>query len=763
MFLLPALLAACIACFGWQPLVGKDGLPLVDKTLVVWAQPANLDQRGSGALSVLEDSSFDSIVLGEVRPGVWMPGSDHFDRTETNQAAWPAESSCEMVCVAIAYEGKKVRLFRNGALAAEYEIDAPRRFGDDTQFALGLRHSSRGFFAGEIEEARIYARALTAQEIAKLVPAAPGVDVFAQASKPLALWSFEDGTPREEMGVSGKCALRNGARIVDGRLVLDGVDDFLGTEVDLTSKVPRRDRYAVTLEEQLAELRDDPQLRRFAESRARNLEDPHHPIFHYVAPENRMNDPNGLCFWQGRWHLFYQGYPPEDPRQHWGHAVSDDLIHWRDLPYALYPNPERCCFSGAALVEEDRVIAMYHGTEVGNMVAISTDPLLLNWEKVTGQAVIPIASPDGSPLPYRVFDPCIWKKDGLYYSLSGGTLPVPGEKQVRANFLFRSKDLAHWEYLHPFAESDLYSLVGDDGACPYFWPLGARHILLHYSHMSGGKYLLGDYDQERDKMVVTDGGDFNHGPSGPGGVHAPSACPDGQGGVIAIFNMNPAKAAKGWNQIMTLPMRLTLAPPEEVDPLHIEPAGEVESLRGDHRRVEAMPLPANEEIVLEGIGGRSMEILAEIDPKSAPMIELKVLRSPDSEEFTRITFQKARGYRHREFGGKSAEKAKQVSSVLAIDNLRSSILPDVQSRAPEVAQFVLPPGEPLKLRIFVDRSVVEVFANGRKYVALRVYPGREDSLGVSLRAQGAEAVLKSLDAWQMKSIYEGPVAGREEA
>ena len=156
--------------------------------------------------------------------------------------------------------------------------------------------------------------------------------------------------------------------------------------------------FANTLAEQEAELADNPLLRRFAESRAAMADDPHRPLYHFVSPENLLNDPNGLCFWQGRWHLFYQGYPPEDPRQHWGHAVSDDLIHWRDLPYAIYPNPEECCFSGAALVEEDRVIAMYHGTKVGNMVAVSDDPLLLNWEKLTGQAVIPIASEDGSPL-----------------------------------------------------------------------------------------------------------------------------------------------------------------------------------------------------------------------------------------------------------------------------------------------------------------------------------------------------------------------------
>jgi beta-fructofuranosidase len=495
--------------------------------------------------------------------------------------------------------------------------------------------------------------------------------------------------------------------------------------------------FSETLEEQEKELADNPLLARFAESRKQLLEDSHYPRYHFCSPEHRLNDPNGLCYWQGRWHLFYQGYPPEDPRQHWGHAVSDDLIHWRDLPYAIYPNPERACYSGSALVEEDRVIAMYHGTTVGSMVAVSDDPLLLNWEKVTGKAVIPHA-PD---LPYNIFDPCIWKQGETYYALTAGRKPIPESgNPVRAVFLHRSKDLANWEYLHTFLEGDHYGLVGDDGACPYFWPIGNKHILLHFSHMSGGKYLLGDYDTQRDKFVVTDGGDFNHGPVAPGGVHAPSACPDGQGGVIAIFNVNPAKPTEGWNQLMTLPMRLTLAPPGEPDPLRIEPAGDIESLRAEHRHIDTTTLPANEEVVLDQIQGNSMEIIAEIDPQGAPMIELKVLRSPNAEEFTRIMFQQGRGYRPR--------------SAITIDNTRSSLLEDVSSRMPETAQFTLGPGEPLRLRVFVDRSVVEVFANGRQYVALRAYPGREDSVGISLRAQGRDGVLKSLDAWQMKSIYE---------
>lgn len=517
------------------------------------------------------------------------------------------------------------------------------------------------------------------------------------------------------------------------------------TQKDYTSPVPSY-TFADSLEEQEKQLKDNPLLQRFKEARDNFSGDPHRPIYHYINPEHTLNDPNGLCFWQGRWHLFYQGYPPEDPRQHWGHAVSDDLIHWRDLPYAIYPNPERCCYSGATLVEESRVIAMYHGTEVGNMVATSSDPLLLNWEKVTGNAVIPMLNPDGSTPPYRVFDPCIWKKDGVYYSLSAGTLPKgPGGKIIRANFLLRSKDLAKWEYLHPFVEDDRFTLVGDDGACPYFWPIGNRHMLLFFSHMSGGQYLLGDYDLQRDKFVVTHHDKFNFGPYGPAGVHAPSATPDGEGRIIVIFNMNPGKPTAGWNQIMTLPRRLTLIGDDQVG---TEPAGDIESLRRHHQHVDRRTLSANQEFVIDEISGNAMEIIAEIDTKDAPMVELNVLRSPKKEEFTRIAFFRDRGFRNTGY------RVGSRYSLISIDSSYSSLSPDVLSRAPEMGSFIIEEDKALQLRVFIDKSVVEVFVNGKQCVALRVYPSRDDSVGISLRSQGKDAELVSLDAWQMENIYE---------
>ncbi len=520
-------------------------------------------------------------------------------------------------------------------------------------------------------------------------------------------------------------------------------------------------------------------LERFAASRRELAADRYRPLYHFVSPEGGLNDPNGLCFWRGKWHLFYQGYPPANPVPHWGHAVSDDLVHWQDLPYAISPGPEHSCWSGSTLVEEDRVLAMYHGHELGNMVAVASDPMLLRWEKVTGTAVIPNPCPiwtkthggepwpgvGGNPVPPGainvVYDPCIWKKGGFYYSLSGGTLPHgPSGKRMRSAFLYRSRDLAAWEYLHPFLEGDIFGLPGDDCGCPYFWPIGDRHILLHFSHMSGAHYLLGDYDTERDRFVVTSGGDFTFGPWYPGGIHAPTATPDRRGGLVALFNINAAKPTPGWNMIMSLPRRLTLGGKDE---LLQEPAGDLASLRTNHQRVEGLTLPANREIVLEGLGGDAIEIQAELDPMQARMVELNVLRSPgvaaasrrEPEEFTRIAFYRDRGYVDWDRSDGWTRHAQSRDSLVVIDSSRSSGLPDADCRAPEMAPVYLAPGEPLKLRVFVDRSVVEVFANGRQALAVRLYPGRADSTGISLRAQGSDTVVRSLDVWEMRSVWEG--------
>jgi beta-fructofuranosidase len=294
-------------------------------------------------------------------------------------------------------------------------------------------------------------------------------------------------------------------------------------------------------------------------------------------------------------------------------------------------------------------------------------------------------------------------------------------------------------------EDDLFTSNGDDGACPYFWPIGDKHILVFFSHMSGGQYILGDYDTDRDQLVATKHGKFAFGATMPSGVHAPSATPDGKGGLAVIFNMNPGKPADGWNELMTLPRHLSLTKSGEVV---INPAGDVESLRGKHTRLGRKIIPANREVVLRGIEGNAIEIVADVDTNGSPMFELNVLRSPNREEYTRIVLHRDRGLRNPDDGREVPD------SIVTIDSSYSSILPNAMSRPPESAPVYLDPNEVVRLRVFVDKSVVEVFINGKQCAAIRVYPGREDSTGVSIRSQGRDAVLLSLNAWQMESIYE---------
>ncbi len=215
-------------------------------------------------------------------------------------------------------------------------------------------------------------------------------------------------------------------------------------EPSLASKLPQR-TYPTILSEQIRELKTDPQIIFFQQNRKKLDKDPHRPIYHFSSPESVLHDPNGLCFWRGKWHLFYQYIPVRDFRQHWGHAVSDDLIHWKDLPVAIYPNPEKMVYSGSTYVEKDRVIAMYNGVGIGTMIAVSKDPLLLNWEKIAIPALSK-TSKDNKKLPYYVGDAFLWKENNDYYSITGGgrNPTGPGGLQMRENFLFTSKDLMNW-------------------------------------------------------------------------------------------------------------------------------------------------------------------------------------------------------------------------------------------------------------------------------------------------------------------------------
>ena len=119
------------------------------------------------------------------------------------------------------------------------------------------------------------------------------------------------------------------------------------------SRAPRS-LFAGTLEEQEEQLRRNPLLQRMNAARREKADDRYRPRYHYVNPEYTLNDPTGCASGQGRWHLFYHARPPEDPRQRWGHAVSPDLIRWRDLPTPSVPDRRSGDIRAAATAPEFR-------------------------------------------------------------------------------------------------------------------------------------------------------------------------------------------------------------------------------------------------------------------------------------------------------------------------------------------------------------------------------------------------------------------------
>ncbi len=479
---------------------------------------------------------------------------------------------------------------------------------------------------------------------------------------------------------------------------------------------------------------DDPHVVACTRNRELVADNPDRPLYHFSAPDRGIHDPNGLCYWQGHYHLFYQYYYKGIS---WGHAYSDDLLHWKDLPVAIEPTVEERVFSGQTLAEDNRVIAMWHGLGIGNMVATSTDPLLLDWDPNPNNPVIPSDEKQGD---YRVFDPCIWKgDDGYYYSLTGSYKDGIQRKDcIGEVHAFKSRDLSTWKWLGPMFTDTVLAEPGEDMAVPNFWPIGkGKHLLLLFSHKRAGRGYVGTFDSKTIRFDADYHFRANHGTIVDetvrlkpvnSSVHAPSATIDDKGRYIAVFNMCENKEQEGWSGIMSLPRVYSLA---EDNSIRVDPVEEMKKLRFDHKRVNSVTIKVNKDLKLKEIAGRAMEISAVIRPGKAKEVGFKVLQSADDSEYTVIRFSENK---------------------IAIDNKHSS--KDTRFiRPPDAGSLQLEGNEPLKLRIFIDCSVVEVFANGRQCCSLRVYPTKEGGNGVSLFSRGGDAELVSLDAWQMRSVW----------
>jgi len=694
--------------------------PIGDKTLVAWVSPANLAQRGGAALSIGGTTNlFDAIVFGEIEPARWMAGSNFFERTQQEQSTWLAEPAAPgtLVQIAIAYEGKRVRIYREGAPYAEYEFPGdPAPLTTDSLVLLGLRHrgAANGYFAGAIADARVYDSALTQRQIA-------GLKLRREAGpEPLGWWTFENDRLEDRVGHYPPGKLMGGAKVVGGLLVLDGVSGCMVVQ------------------------------RANSEARAREG----WPIYHVAAlPDEGQAipyDANGCIYWKGKYHLMYI-FQRADGGHCWGHLSSRDLVHWAYHPTALEPmpgDPDKGIFSGNAFVNKDGVpMLCWFGVESGVCVATALDDDLIRWQKHPKNPVIPMPK-EGEPGfgVYTVWDPYLWLEGDTYMCLLGGNrLPIDRDTL----YLCTSPDLVNWAPRGPFYEGDpAWRRPDEDCSCPDFFRLGDKHVLMCISHSIGARMYIGGFAGEvfRPEQHVR--------MNWPGGMFfAPESLEDAKGrrifwAWVTDPRVGPAQQATG-SGFQSLPRVLAL---DADGTPRITPAKELERLRDDHRRRRGIAIGADAEVTLDGIAGLHLELALEIDPGQAAQVGLKVRCSPDGQEQTAVWCDIAK-------------------NVVRVDMSRSTLRTDVTYGSPPFTSYglqkasdnphaytefeaplALAAGELIRLRAFIDGPMLEVFANDRQCVTQVVFPQRADSLGIRLCATGGAATVSRLDAWEMRPL-----------
>ena len=473
--------------------------------------------------------------------------------------------------------------------------------------------------------------------------------------------------------------------------------------------------------------------------------DPHRPRYHLLPPDGFFNDANCTIFWNGRYHVFYLGRMPNPLADEWlpvlDHSSSCDLVHWIHHPPAIKPAVDgsmpRGIYSGDAIENAPIPTMIYHVPNQGTCIATSDDADLIHWTPSPSNPVLPI--PD-EPQEYYVFDPCAWYENGTYYALIGNKNSRPGY-EGDATSLFRSDDCIQWEYLGPFYKSSRrWTDEVEDCACPDFFPLGNKHMLLMHGHRPYGMthYYLGRYEDEQ--FYPETHGRMNW---QGGQLSGPETLLDDKGRRIFFGWIREVRPWEkhGWASVMTLPRLLSL---NEAGSLRIEPVPELETLRTTHYHQETIQLNADTERNIEAISGDCLELKVEIDPQDAKELGVKVRRSPDGEEETAIFYLLTAEQIKIDLTKSTLDDAVQYPRLTPQDEDGGERHTNSQE-----APFRLAEGEPLKLHVFLDKSVMEVFVNSRLCLTQRIYPTRADSLGVSIFANGGEATLNRLEAWKL--------------
>ena len=444
------------------------------------------------------------------------------------------------------------------------------------------------------------------------------------------------------------------------------------------------------------------------------------PQFHFSPRKNWTNDPNGMVYYQGEYHLFFQHNPSgiNWGNMTWGHAVSPDMFHWTQLPHAICPDKLGTIFSGSAVVDEDNTAGFQTGKE---------KVIVCIYTSAGGTSAESKGQPFTQLIAYSNDRGRTWTKYAgnpvLAHIVGGNRDPkvlwhAPGKQWIMALYLdgntyalFSSPDLKQWSKL-----CDVPLPGGSE--CPDFFELPVDGDAASNPSKTGkwvfwsanNSYLLGTFDGKTFRKET-----------GPLPTHYGrnryasqtfSHIPKEDGRRIQIAWMAGAKYPKmPFNQQMSLPVSLTLRTFPEGVRLCTLPVKEVEALRTGEKFSWQGVLRAGEN-PLATLSGELFDIELAIEPGTAKEVNLNLRGTPICYDV----------------------KAKKLTCLGTLAPL-------------DLSQGCL------RLRVLVDRLTIEIFAaDGRVNMAYGFLPSA-DNKSLAVFAEGGAATVRSLEVWQLQSAW----------
>ncbi|MBW8351385.1 glycoside hydrolase family 32 protein [Bacillus sp. IITD106] len=480
------------------------------------------------------------------------------------------------------------------------------------------------------------------------------------------------------------------------------------------------------------------------------------PQYHFSPQENWMNDPNGMVYFEGEYHLFYQYYPDGTTwgPMHWGHAVSTDLVHWEHLPIALAPDENGMIFSGSAVVDWNDTSGFFNG-EAGLVAIYTSADTYPNSDRPRQRQSIAYSTDCGRTWTTYEENPVLsdinitdFRDPKVFWHHETGrwVMVLAAGQTVR---LYTSRNLKDWEFASEFGENQgSHQGVWE---CPDLFELpvqGSENLKKWVLFVSIGddpeekegsrtQYFIGDFDGKTFKndhspetILWLDNGRDNY-----AGVSW-SDVPQEDGRRIYIGWMSNWKYAiltptKEWRSAMTLPRVLSLKTCENGIRLFQSPVKELENIRSNPMRIQGKTFEPGEHLLHE-LNGNAFEIIAECEVNDAEELGFKIRNSAEEETII----------------GYDAEK-KEVF----VDRTHSGDASFHQDFAGKHGVTLHPKGNKIKFHIYVDWSSIEVFVNdGEKVITDLIFP-KEDGKEIVLFASGSDVTLSSFEFFQLKSVW----------